>query len=44
MAKKNRYTKIVDEKFIFPSSKGGGIIKFEAWEYEEKNDIKEFIE
>jgi len=34
MAKK--YNKIVDEKFIIPTEKGGGIIKFEAWEYKDK--------
>ncbi len=31
-----RYTKIIDEKFIVPQDKGSGIIKFEAWEYENK--------
>ncbi|HHS91848.1 MAG TPA: transcriptional regulator [Campylobacterales bacterium] len=36
MPKKNRYTKIIDEKFVLPSQKGGGVIKFEAWEYEEQ--------
>jgi len=34
--KKRSYTKIIDEQFIVPSQKGGGIIKFEAWEYENK--------
>jgi len=32
--KKKIYIKIIDEKFIVPSDKGGGVIKFEAWEYE----------
>jgi len=35
-SKKKYFTKVVDEKFIVPSQKGGGIIKFEAWEYENK--------
>ena len=34
--KKKNYIKIIDEKFIVPYDKGGGIIKFEAWEYENK--------
>ncbi len=29
-----KYIKVIDETFIIPSNKGGGIIKFEAWEYE----------
>jgi len=33
MSKKKTYIKVVDEKFIVPFDKGGGIIKFEAWEY-----------
>ena len=33
-SKKKIYTKVIDEKFIVPLDKGGGIIKFEAWEYE----------
>jgi len=37
MAKKNQYTKVIDEKFIVPTQNGGGIIKFEAWEY--RNEI-----
>ena len=28
------YVKVIDERFIVPKSKGGGIIRFEAWEYE----------
>jgi len=36
MAKKNQYTKVIDEKFIVPTQNGGGIIKFEAWEYQNK--------
>jgi hypothetical protein len=28
------YEKVIDELFIVPYEKGGGIIKFEAWEYE----------
>jgi hypothetical protein len=39
-SKKKNYIKIIDEKFIVPLSKGGGIIKFEAWEYE--NDIVKY--
>ena len=35
MAKKKNYTKVIDEQFIVPD-KQGGIIKFEAWEYENK--------
>jgi hypothetical protein len=27
---------VIDEQFIVPIEKGGGIIKFEAWEYEDK--------
>jgi hypothetical protein len=35
MAKsKKYYIKVVNEQFILPSERGGGIIKFEAWEYE----------
>jgi hypothetical protein len=30
------YTKIVDERFILPEEKGGGLIKFEVWEWEGK--------
>ncbi len=33
-SKKKNYIKIIDEKFIVPINKGGGIIKFEAWKYE----------
>jgi len=33
-AKKKHYRKVVDEQYIVPYEKGGGIIKFEAWEYE----------
>ena len=33
-SKKKNYIKVIDEKFIVPIHKGGGIIKFEAWEYE----------
>jgi hypothetical protein len=36
MAKKKNYTKVIDEQFIVPYKQGGGIIKFEAWEYENK--------
>jgi len=36
MAKNKKYTKVIDEKFIVPEKMGGGVIKFEAWEYEEK--------
>ena len=31
---KKSYTKVIDEKFIVPFANGGGIIKFEACEYE----------
>ncbi len=34
--KKKNYIKVIDEQFIVPCEKGGGIIKFEAWEYENK--------
>ena len=33
MPKKKKYNKVIDEKFIVPSKNGGGLIKFEAWEY-----------
>jgi hypothetical protein len=33
-SKKKNYIKVIDEKFIVPIDKGGGIIKFEAWEHE----------
>ena len=39
-AKKKDYLKVVDEQFIVPHEKGGGIIKFEAWEYE--NEIVKY--
>ena len=39
MAKKT-YTKVIDEKYIVPSTLGGGIIKFEAWEY--KGDVVKY--
>jgi len=35
-SKKKNYTKVIDEQFIVPYEKGGGIIKFEALEYENK--------
>jgi len=35
-AKKKTYTKVIDEQFIVPYERGGGIIKFEAWEHEKK--------
>jgi len=31
---KKTYVKVVDEKYIVGSDLGGGIIKFEAWEFE----------
>ena len=34
--KKRDYVKVIDEQFIVPGGKGGGVVKFEAWEYEEK--------
>jgi len=33
-SKKRCFTKVIDEKFIVPTQKGSGVIKFEAWEYE----------
>lgn len=36
MPKKNQYTKVINEQFVLPYEKGGGIIKFEAWEYQEQ--------
>jgi len=33
MLSKKKYIKIIDEKYIVPMKNGGGIIKFEAWEY-----------
>ena len=36
MATKKRYSKIINEKFIVPFQNGGGVIKFEAWEYQDK--------
>jgi uncharacterized protein YfaT (DUF1175 family) len=32
---KKSYIKVIDEQFIVPSTKGGGIIKFEAWKSDE---------
>jgi len=29
---KQNYIKVVDERYTFPSKKGGGTIKIEAWE------------
>jgi hypothetical protein len=40
MAKGKRYEKVVDETFVVPSDKGGGIIKFEAWTYQ--NEIVKY--
>ena len=34
-SKKKNYIKVIDEQFIIPASKGDGIIKFEAWEFED---------
>ena len=31
-----KYKKVIDEKYIVPLEKGGGLIKFEAWKLEEK--------
>ncbi len=36
MAKGKKYTKVIDEKFIVSFKNGGGLIKFEAWEYQDK--------
>ncbi len=33
---KKTYIKVIDEQFIVPTEKGGGIIKFEAWEYKDQ--------
>ena len=33
---KKKYKKVIDEQFIVPYNKGSGIIKFEAWEYQDK--------
>ena len=33
---RKKYIKVIDEKFIVSSAKGGGLIKFEAWEYKKK--------
>ncbi len=30
------YEKVIDEKYIVPTEKGGGIVKFEAWQFDEK--------
>ena len=35
-SKKKNYIKVIDEQFIISFNKGGGIIKFEAWEF---NDV-----
>jgi len=34
--KKKNYTKVIDEQFIVSTEKGGGVIKFEAWEWDKK--------
>ena len=33
--KKQFFLKVVDERYTLPKSKGGGIIKIEAWENSE---------
>jgi hypothetical protein len=33
-SKKKSYIKVINEQFIVPHIQGGGIVKFEAWEYE----------
>ncbi len=33
-SRKKNYVKVIDEQFIVPYEKGGGMINFEAWEYE----------
>ena len=38
-SKKKNYIKVIDEKFIVPIDKGGGIIKFEAWEYDNSHNF-----
>ena len=35
-SKKTNYIKVIDGQFIVPYKRGIGIIKFEAWEYENK--------
>jgi len=35
-SKKKNYVKVIDEQFIVPIENCGGIIKFEAWEHEDK--------
>ena len=35
-SRKKNYIKVIDEQFVVPYEKGGGIIKFEAWEHENK--------
>ena len=35
-SKNKNYIKVIDEQFIVPHEQGGGIIKFEAWEYENR--------
>ncbi len=35
-SKKKKYIKVINEQFIVSQIKGGGIIKFEAWEYKDK--------
>ncbi len=38
MAKSNKksYIKVIDEQFIIPTRKGGGIIRFEAWKFDDE--------
>jgi len=35
-SRNKNYIKVIDEQFIIPVKKGGGIIKFEAWEFEDQ--------
>ena len=32
--RQKKYTKVIDERFYVPEKLGGGLIKFEAWEYQ----------
>jgi hypothetical protein len=36
MSKQKSYVKVLDEQFIIPIKYGSGIIKFEAWKYENR--------
>jgi len=36
ISKKRKFLKIIDERYIVSPEKGGGIIKFQAWKFENK--------